>query len=95
MPTILCNDATLISARVKSMEPAQKTITFQVNEQMLHNLRMGASAQVTIHKKHATREARRARAGDSLQLSCLLPSMSTHIIKVLLKMYMPLASIPP
>lgn len=48
-------DAPLTSATVKSVDAAQKTITLQVNEQMLRNLQAGDSAQVTIRKHPATR----------------------------------------
>jgi sporulation protein YlmC with PRC-barrel domain len=48
-------DAPLTSATVKNIDPAQKTITLQVNEQMLRNLQAGDSAQVTIRKHPAAR----------------------------------------
>jgi len=48
-------DASLASATVKNVDPAQKTITLQVNEQMLHNFQAGDSAQVTIRKHPAAR----------------------------------------
>src|SRR5262245_31767656 len=48
-------DAPLTSATVKNIDPGQKTITLQVNEQMLRNLQAGDSAQVTIRKHPAAR----------------------------------------
>jgi sporulation protein YlmC with PRC-barrel domain len=48
-------DSALTSATVKNVDSAQKTITLQVNEQMLRNLQAGDSAQVTIRKHPATR----------------------------------------
>jgi hypothetical protein len=40
----------MTSATVKSVDPAQKTITLQVDEQMLKNLQAGDSTQVTLRK---------------------------------------------
>ena len=48
-------DAPLSAATVKSVDAAQKTITLQVNEQMLRTLQAGDSTQVTIRKHPATR----------------------------------------
>jgi len=48
-------DAPLTSATVKNIDPGHKTITLQVNEQMLRNLQAGDSAQVTIRKYPAAR----------------------------------------
>lgn len=48
-------DSPQTAATVKNVNPAQKTITLQVNERMLQNLQAGDSAQVTIRKHPATR----------------------------------------
>jgi sporulation protein YlmC with PRC-barrel domain len=49
------SDAPPVSATVKNIDPAQKTVTLQVNEQMLRDLQAGDSAQVTIRKHRAAR----------------------------------------
>ena len=48
-------DSSQTAATVKNVDPVQKTITLQVNEQMLRNLQAGDSAQVTIRKHPAAR----------------------------------------
>jgi sporulation protein YlmC with PRC-barrel domain len=45
----------MTSATVKNVDPAQRTVTLQVDERTLQNLQAGDSAQVTISKNPATR----------------------------------------